>query len=135
MFVKYRQNSSHTPVHVDMTPMVDVMLLLLIFFMMSTTFIVVHPGFNIIPPQAHSGAPQPPEHITVLVNRDGNIALGEKPVSVGELAAAVAAKSHTAPLIFIKADKETRHGRIVEVMDAVKRAGAAKIAVAVEPKG
>ena len=54
---------------------------------------------------------------------------------VGELAAAVAAKSHTAPLIFIKADKETRHGRIVKVMDAVKRAGAAKIAVAVEPKG
>ena len=73
--MKYRQNSSHIPVHVDMTPMVDVMMLLLIFFMMSTTFIVAHPGFNIVPPQANSGTPQPPEHITVLVNRDGNIAL------------------------------------------------------------
>ena len=56
-------------------------------------------------------------------------------LATAALAATVAAKSHTAPLIFIKADKETRHGRIVEVMDAVKRAGAAKIAVAVEPKG
>jgi biopolymer transport protein ExbD len=135
LFVKYRRSSAQSSVHVDMTPMVDVMMLLLIFFMMSTTFIVAQPGFNIIPPQANSGTVQPPEHITVLVNRDGNIALGEKPVSVAELATAVAAKSHTGPLIFIKADKDARHGRIVEVMDAVKRAGAAKIAVAVEPKG
>ncbi|NMC31086.1 MAG: biopolymer transporter ExbD [Veillonellaceae bacterium] len=133
--MKYRRSSAQSSVHVDMTPMVDVMMLLLIFFMMSTTFIVAQPGFNIIPPQANSGTVQPPEHITVLVNRDGNIALGEKPVSVAELATAVAAKSHTGPLIFIKADKDARHGRIVEVMDAVKRAGAAKIAVAVEPKG
>lgn len=133
--MKYRRSSAQSSVHVDMTPMVDVMMLLLIFFMMSTTFIVAQPGFNIIPPQANSGTVQPPEHMTVLVNRDGNIALGEKPVSVAELATAVAAKSHTGPLIFIKADKDARHGRIVEVMDAVKRAGAAKIAVAVEPKG
>ncbi len=133
--MRYRRESSHIPIHVDMTPMVDVMMLLLIFFMMSTTFLVAHPGFNVTPPQANSGTPQPPEHITVLVNREGNIAVGDKVLSVGELAATVAAKSHTNPLIFIKADKEARHGKIVEVMDAVKRAGAAKIAVAVDPKG
>jgi len=133
--MRYRRELPHAPIHVDMTPMVDVMMLLLIFFMMSTTFLVTHPGFNIISPQANFGSPQPPEHIIVLVNRDGNIAVGERVVSVGELAATVAAKSHTSPLIFIKADKETKHGRIVEIMDAVKRAGAAKIAVAVDPKG
>ena len=133
--MRIRRTASQVPIHVDMTPMVDVMMLLLIFFMMSTTFLVTHPGFNIVPPQANSGTPQPPDHITVLVNRDGNLAIGDRPVGVGELAATVAAKAHTHPLIFIKADKEAKHGRIVEVIDAVKRAGAAKIAVAVDPKG
>lgn len=133
--MRYRKDSPHASVHVDMTPMVDVMMLLLIFFMMSTTFLVAHPAFSISPPQASSGAPQPSEHITVLVNRDGNIALGEKRVSIGELAAMVATKIHSHPLVFIKADKDTQHGKVVEVIDAVKKAGAAKISIAVEPKG
>ena len=59
--MRYRRESPHASVHVDMTPMVDVMMLLLIFFMMSTTFLVAHPGFNIQPPQASSGTPQSPE--------------------------------------------------------------------------
>ena len=80
--MRIRRTASHVPIHVDMTPMVDVMMLLLIFFMMSTTFLVTHPGFNIVPPQANSGTPQPPEHITVLVNRDGNLAIGDRPVGV-----------------------------------------------------
>ena len=133
--MRTRRSSDHLPVHVDMTPMVDVMMLLLIFFMMSTTFLVAHPGFTITPPQASSGTPQPPEHLTVLVNREGQIALGDKLISIGDLAATVAAKAHNSPLIFIKADKHSQHGKVVEVIDAVKRAGAGKISLAVEPKG
>ena len=51
--MRIRRTASQVPIHVDMTPMVDVMMLLLIFFMMSTTFLVTHPGFNIVPPQAN----------------------------------------------------------------------------------
>lgn len=133
--MRTRRVSSHQPVHVDMTPMVDVMMLLLIFFMMSTTFLVAHPGFNITPPQAQSGTPQPPEHITVLVNRDGQIALGDKLISLSDLTATVATKAHKSPMVFIKADKHSQHGKVVEVIDAVKRAGAGKISLAVDPKG
>ena len=133
--MRNRKTISHPSVHIDMTPMVDVMMLLLIFFMMSTTFLVAHPGFNIQPPQAAAGSPQQPEHITVLVSRDGKIALGDKLISLNELAADVATKIHTHPLIFIKADKDTPHGKVVEVIDTVKRAGAAKISIAVDPKG
>lgn len=132
--MRNRANRPHASIHIDMTPMVDVMMLLLIFFMMSTTFLVAHPGFNIQPPQAASGTPQQPEHITVMVNRDGKIALGDRQVSLGELASAVALKVATHPLVFIKADKDTQHGKVVEVIDTVKRAGAAKISIAVEPK-
>lgn len=133
--MRYRRESFHASLHIDMTPMVDVMMLLLIFFMMSTTFLVAHPGFNIQPPQASAGAPQPPEHITVLVTRDGHIAVGGRQLSVAELAATVAAKLHNQPLVFIKADKDVQHGKVVEIIDAVKKAGAAKISIAVEPKG
>ena len=133
--MRSRRELIRSPIHIDMTPMVDVMMLLLIFFMMSTTFLIVHPGFNIQPPQASAGTPQPPERITVQVNRDGKIAVGGQAVSLAELAKDVATKAHSQPLVFINADKEAQHGKVVEVIDAVKRAGAAKISIAVEPTG
>ena len=133
--MRSRRELLRSPIHIDMTPMVDVMMLLLIFFMMSTTFLIAHPGFNIQPPQASSGVPQPPERITVLVNRDGQLAVGDQVVSVSELAATVALKAQSHPLVFINADKDAHHGKVVEVIDAVKRAGAAQISIAVEPKG
>ena len=133
--MRSRRELLRSPIHIDMTPMVDVMMLLLIFFMMSTTFLIAHPGFNIQPPQASDGSPQPPERITVLVKRDGKIAVGDQAVSISELAEAVAVKAHSHPLVFINADKDAQHGKVVEIIDAVKRAGAAKISIAVEPKG
>jgi biopolymer transport protein ExbD len=36
--------------------------------------------------------------------------------------------------VIIKADKEVLHGRVVEVMDIAKSAGAVRLAIATEPK-
>ncbi len=53
---------------------------------------------------------------------------------MNELIALVSAHRQNQPIIFIKADKETLHGRVVEVIDSVKKAGAGKISIAVEQK-
>jgi biopolymer transport protein ExbD len=37
-------------------------------------------------------------------------------------------------VVIIKADKEVLHGRVVEVMDIAKAAGAVRLAIATEPK-
>lgn len=132
--MRYQRSKPTPSLGLDLTPMVDVMTTLLIFFLMTTTFLVVQPGFAVQPPQASAGAPQPPENITVLVASDGRLAVGDRAISLQELTALVAAKNHVQPVIFIKADKDTSHGRVVEVIDSVKKGGAARISIAVEPK-
>lgn len=132
--MRYQRSKPTPSLGLDLTPMVDVMTTLLIFFLMTTTFMVVQPGFTVQPPQASTGAPQPSENITILISQDGRVAIGEKVVSMNELIALVSARRQNQPIVFIKADKATSHGRVVEVIDSVKKAGAGKISIAVEQK-
>lgn len=119
-------------VHVDMTPMVDVMMLLVIFFMMTTAFVTVYPGFAVNLPQA-SAEKQAEKQIVVLIAKDGRIAVNGQPVAKEQLAAAVTGMGKTT--VSIQADKETSHGRVVEVMDEMHKAGISKLAIAIEEKG
>ena len=61
--------------------------------------------------------------------------MGDKQLSAVELAATVATKAHAHPLIFIKADKEAYHGKVVEIIDAVKKAGQVKYRLPSNRKG
>lgn len=119
-------------VHVDMTPMVDVMMLLVIFFMMTTAFVTVYPGFAVNLPQA-SAEKQTEKQIVVLIAKDGRIAVNGQPVAKEEIAAAISSMGK--PTVSIQADKEASHGRVVEVMDELHKAGVTKLAIAIEEKG
>jgi biopolymer transport protein ExbD len=130
--MKYRRK--HGGIHIDMTPMVDVMMLLVIFFMMSTTFLITHPGFNVNLPKA-SAAVEQTENITVLISKEGQIVIGEKAMSLTELSNILSSAAVKQPVVYVKADKDVRHGVVIEVMDEIHKAGISKISVAVEPKG
>jgi biopolymer transport protein ExbD len=121
-------------VHIDMTPMVDVMMLLVIFFMMSTAFVAVYPGFAVNLPQASAGR-QHEEQIIVMIARDGQIAIDGQAVKKEEIAPSVRAAGGGVASVSIRADKEVNHGRVVEVMDEIRKAGVTKMAIAIEPKG
>lgn len=121
-------------VHVDMTPMVDIMMLLIIFFIMSTTFIV-HSGFNVNLPSA-AAEKQRREQIDVIINREGAVAVNGQTVTKPEIPAAIGRSgADPSTVVVVRADKAVSHGQVVEVMDAVRKAGFAKISIAVEPKG
>ena len=126
----------HTGVHIDMTPMVDVMMLLVIFFMMSTVFIVDDMGFAVNLPQA-STAKAVTDAVSVAVDKDGKIGVNGQLVAKAELAAKIGgmAAANQGMVVSLKADKEASHGQVVEVMDVIRRAGIAKISIAVEEPG
>lgn len=132
MAVASKARRQQIGVHVDMTPMVDVMMLLVIFFMMTTAFVTVYPGFAVNLPQA-SAEKQAEKQIVVLIAKDGRIAMNGQPVAKEELAAAVSSTGKTT--VAIQADKEASHGRVVEVMDEIHKAGVSKLAIAIEKKG
>ena len=130
-----RKSGRSIGVHIDMTPMVDVMMLLVIFFMMSTTFILTNPGLEVNLPKAAAASNQP-DNIVVAIGKDGQIAVGDRIVSsLEELRSLLVSVAGKQPVVYVKADDEVRHGRVVEVMDEIRKTGIAKMSIAVAIKG
>ena len=113
-------------------PMVDIVLLLLIFFMTTTTFLRPERGLAVdLPKASQAGAVTPIPDVTVTAS--GQIAFGAQtnltPITL-EAAIRSAFGGSPGP-VSLRADQAARHGRVVEVMDAIKRAGATRLSVAV----
>jgi len=121
---------------VDLTPMVDVVFLLLIFFMISTTFVET-PGIEVKLPESSSKVTEKePEEIKVFLSTSGEIYLQDERVSLVELQARlrVYGESARGMTFLLLADKEARHGAVVELMDAAREAGFGKLAIATEQR-
>ena len=121
---------------VDLTPMVDVVFLLLIFFMISTTFIET-PGITIKLPQSSSEVVvKTPEEIKVYLSKAGKIVHKDQEMSVEQLASLLLSyRGKAAEMTFLLlADRESRHGKVVQVMDLAREAGFGKLAIGTERK-
>ena len=113
-------------------PMVDIVLLLLIFFMTTTTFLRPERGLAVdLPKASQAGAVTPIPDVTVTAG--GHIAFGTQtnltPITLE--AAIRSAFGGTPGPVSLRADQAARHGRVVEIMDAIKRAGATRLSVVV----
>jgi biopolymer transport protein ExbD len=119
---------------INVTPLVDVTLVLLIIFMV-TAKILVSQGMLMDLPKAASG-----ESIqtvfSVELAADGRTRVDSELVksdeSVSDLAKGARARNKDLRAV-IRADKTVEHGRVIHVLDLLKRAGVAKIAFAVTP--
>jgi biopolymer transport protein ExbD len=121
---------------VDLTPMVDVVFLLLIFFMISTTFVET-PGISVQLPESSSQRDiQMPEELKVQLSLAGDIFIGEEQLSLDELRLRLAGYGTKAREMnfALYADREARHGRVVQIMDLAREAGFGKLAIATEPR-
>ena len=121
---------------VDLTPMVDVVFLLLIFFMISTTF-VESPGISIKLPETSSQTiDREPKEIKVYLSKEGVIYHGEKNISIDdykELLAEYQADAKETTVLLL-ADQDSRHGKVVILMDLARDAGFTKLAIATEQR-
>lgn len=118
----------------DMTPLIDVVLLLLIFFMISSTFVTAS-GIKVKLPKSTTQEVTKEQDIVVVVTEEGQIYLDNRGVSIDQLRfilkeKVLDGKDH---LLIVKADKDSKHGRVVEVMDLAKEAGIFRLAIATAP--
>lgn len=121
---------------VDLTPMVDVVFLLLIFFMISTTF-VESPGISIKLPESSSQTiEREPKEIKVYLSQEGDIYHGEKKISIDDFKGLLAENQADAneTTVLLLADQESRHGKVVILMDLARDAGFTKLAIATEQR-
>jgi biopolymer transport protein ExbD len=119
---------------INVTPLVDVTLVLLIIFMV-TARIIVSQGMPMDLPKAASGEAMQ-QVFSVELSVDGKTRVDSDNLGSDEaiMPLAKAAKAKNADLrAVIRADRKVEHGRVIHVLDLLKRAGVAKIAFAVSP--
>ncbi|WP_457631813.1 ExbD/TolR family protein [Oceanithermus sp.] len=120
---------------INLAPLVDIVFLLVIFFMVTSTFITPETGLPVDLPQAVSGEEEPSGAPTVVVHADGSAYWKGEPVADDELLAALRGVMATDQqgTVILRADRKTPHGRVVQVMDIIRRAGAKRVAIAAVP--
>ena len=122
-------------IHLDMTPLIDVVLMLVIFFMLTTTFVLA-PGIKVDLPRGSSVQRAGETDRVVVVTKEGHIFYQDERLDLARLQAALqqAQKAQPDLRVVIKADKNALHGRVVEIMDMAKTIGIERLAIATAPK-
>lgn len=122
-------------VSMSITPLVDTMLTLLIFVLLLGAF-AIQPGIRVRLPEAASKEEEPKKELVLILTSDHRLYLNDDPLQLAELGARLQERLRDRHdgVVIIKADREVLHGRVVEVMDIAKRAGAVRLAIATEPR-
>ena len=121
---------------IEIIPMIDTIFFLLVFFMISTLSMARYSGLPVNLPKAATGQQVPSESAAVTIAPGGKIAIDKQDVprtQVGEILKARRLKTPDL-LVLINADEKVEHGLVIEVMDAARQAGVARMAIAIKPK-
>ena len=133
--MSFLRKTSEEP-RIDLTPMVDVVFLLLIFFMISTTF-VESPGISIKLPEASSQSiEREPQELKIYLSTEGDIYYLDRKISITDYRGLLSKHQSDADstTILLLADQESRHGKVVTLMDLARDAGFVKLAIATEQR-
>lgn len=125
---------SRGTVVLEVTPLVDIVFLLLIFFLLTATY-VKNPNLDISLPKASlNQVTNQKKDITVAIKTDGEVRYDNQDVSMEQLEGILRAEyaENEDSIVVIQADKASKHGRVVEVMDLAKKVGFAKLAIAIQ---
>ncbi len=117
---------------VDLTPLIDVTFQLLIFFLLTASF-RNESAFKVQLPKAKTQEPATEQNaVIVKISESGEIEVDRKLVDVRELEIRLCRSQEENPdgvTINIKADKNTRHERLVQVMDLARTCGIKKMGI------
>jgi len=116
------------------TPLIDIVFLLLIFFMVTSHFHVAS-GVPIRLPKVTQNTYEKKRHEIILaIDKMGRIYLKREKVELKELGVKLRDIVEKGDLIqlILQADKDVKHGKVVQVMDLAKSAGIPSIVIAAQ---
>ena len=114
-------------------PMIDVMMFLLFFFMVSSLAMVVQAGLPVNLPKASTSSNHSSQNITITVRQDNSVYLNTTLTTLDKLEGGLKALGVTdRDLVILNVDKDVKEGIMVGAMDAARRAGVTRFAIATD---
>jgi len=120
---------------VNMTPMLDVVFIMLIFFIVTASF-VKEAGIDVNRPDAQTAEKKQKGNILVAISSSGQIWIDKRQVDPRALRANIERLYAENPqgAVVIQADRDSKNGLLVAVMDAARQAGIENVSIAAEQK-
>lgn len=130
--MKVRGNRIESTPELMIVPMIDIIFFLLVFFMCSTFQMLQRESLPIQLPEASAARQESGSPLTVTLQADGRIGVGEEIVPLERVGQAVKVllEEKAALPVILRADKTAEHGKVIAVMDALKSAGVQKLSIA-----
>lgn len=119
--------------HIELIPMIDVMMFLLVFFVLVSLNVIPALGMKTQLPSASSSQQLKPQNKFILtLGLEGQLQLDGKDLTVEALVSALKAaeKPDTKSTIIVNSDKGVEVSRLVEVMDTLRLGGFTSVSIA-----
>ncbi|MEE2679780.1 MAG: biopolymer transporter ExbD [Myxococcota bacterium] len=128
-----RRDRDQDESEVNLTPMLDVVFIMLIFFIVTASF-VKEAGIDITRPPAATAERKERGNILVAITENDQIWVDRRQVDPRALRANIERLHAENPQgsVVIQADKASKNGLLVQVMDAARLAGVSSVSLAAE---
>jgi len=131
--MRNRKKKQRKQTEVNVTPMLDVVFIMLIFFIVTASF-VKESGIDINRPGAETAVRKERGNILVAISDTGQIWIDKRQVDPRAVRANIERLHAENPqgAVVIQADRDSKSGLVVEVMDAARLAGVANVSIAAD---
>jgi biopolymer transport protein ExbD len=131
--MRRKRSRSEEETEINLTPMLDVTFIMLIFFIVTASF-VKEAGIDVSRPPAATAERKERGNILVAITANDQIWIDRRQVDPRALRANIERLHAENPqgAVVIQADKESKNGLLVQVMDAARLAGVPNVSLAAE---
>lgn len=121
--------------NVNLTPLIDMVFILLIFFLVTASF-TKEAGIEVDRPSAQTAVRQEASNLVIAIDKNNEIWVENRNIDIRTIRAYVEQQQAQNPegSVIILADKDSRAGMTVDVLDQVRLAGVTNVAIAAERK-
>jgi len=120
---------------INVAPLVDVILVLLIIFMVTAP--MMKHGLDVSLPQSETRSidEQDIDRVLISIDKKGEVYINEAkiPMENFEMKLRQIYSDRLSKSIFLQADKEVPYGKVVEIMDLMKKSGIETLGMVTEP--
>ena len=117
-------------------PMIDIIFFLLVFFMMSMLSMVVQKNIPVVLPKTASASADTNKTIPITITREGMIYFETEQLQLESLEQKLLQEKNKngEVNVVIRGEDTAYYGRIVQVMDSIKKSGIKKVSIATDSK-